>query len=273
LVDEALAEGGIDNITVILADVVESAAAEGTVVLGAAAELAIPPVQTRARTETEEDDLDDEATEDTLITARPDAAATPLGAVPDPDAPAPGLVDDEERYRPQPPRQRRLGRPLVTLLVLALVVGAGLASAYAWTRTQYYVGAENDNVAIFRGLSQSIPGFSLSTLYEVQPLAVSALPPYYQERVRANIDVVGLNAARDTVSQLTDAAKRCAIVAPGRPGASGATSPGPSPTSARPTAASTTNAVTPAPNGSASALPTMSPAPRSSAPTTPEPNC
>jgi len=275
LVDEALAEGGIDNITVILADVVESAPAEGTVVLGAAAELAIPPVQTRARTASEEDDLDldDEATEDTLITARPGAGATPLGAVPDPGVPAPPLADDEERYRPQPPRQRRLGRPLVTLLVLALVVGAGLASAYAWTRTQYYVGAENDNVAIFRGLSQSIPGLSLSTLYEVQPLAVSALPPYYQERVRANIDVVGLNAARDTVSQLTDAAKRCAIVAPGRPGASGAASPGPSPTSARPTAASTTNAVTPAPNGSASALPTVSPAPRSSAPTTPEPNC
>jgi protein phosphatase len=275
LVDEALAEGGIDNITVILADVVESGATEGAVVLGAASELAIPPVETRSRTGASQPDEDDdpdelvdaEGGENTVTITRSGAGAAALAAGGTPD----DLGDDEERYRPQPPRQRRLGRPLVTLLVLALVVGAGLASAYAWTRTQFYVGAAADNVAIFQGLSQSVPGLSLSQLYEVQPLAVSALPPYYQERVRANIDVAGLNAARETVSQLTDAAKRCAIVSPGRPSASGAASPVPAPTSPQPSVAATTNVVTPRPSGPASA-PTVTP-PRPSTPNPSEPTC
>src|SRR5215210_1767053 len=43
LVAEARAEGGIDNITVILADVVESEGTSGAVVLGAAAERGLPP--------------------------------------------------------------------------------------------------------------------------------------------------------------------------------------------------------------------------------------
>ena len=47
LVDEALAEGGIDNITAIVADVVEADGGGVTAVLGAAAERAIPPVGAR----------------------------------------------------------------------------------------------------------------------------------------------------------------------------------------------------------------------------------
>ena len=162
------------------------------------------------------------------------AAAAPADALLDEVAPSsrgaddPDAIVDEERYLPQPPRKRRFLRPLVAVLVLALVVGAGLASAYAWTRTQFYVGADHDQVAIFQGLNQSLPGVSLSRLYEVQPLAVSALPPYYQERVRASIDVPDLNGARLTITELADAARRCSQVPP---------SAGPSP-GARPSATS-----------------------------------
>ncbi|MBA3529618.1 MAG: serine/threonine-protein phosphatase, partial [Propionibacteriaceae bacterium] len=49
LVEEALAAGGIDNITVVLADVVESGATEAVFVLGAASERDIPAVETRMR--------------------------------------------------------------------------------------------------------------------------------------------------------------------------------------------------------------------------------
>ena len=44
-------------------------------------------------------------------------------------------------------------------------------------------------MAIYQGLPESVPGVPLSEVYEVQPLAVSELPPYYQEQVRANIEV------------------------------------------------------------------------------------
>ena len=101
-------------------------------------------------------------------------------------------------------------RPLVGLLALLLIAGAGLAAAYAWTRTQYYVGAAADQVAIYQGLSDGVPGLRLSRVFEVQPLAVADLPAYYQEQVRANIDVPTLESARETIVELTAAAQRCA---------------------------------------------------------------
>ena len=192
LVSESLAEGGIDNITVIVADVVEADGTADTAVLGAAAERVIPPVATKPRAG--QPDL----TEDTVVNLRPTKAA----AIPRDDS-------DEARYNPVPPKRYRFVRPVVLIVALLLVLGAGVGAAYAWTRTQYFVGAEGQQVTIFRGLSQSVPGLSLSTVFEVQPLTVAELPPYYQERVRANIDVSSLESARQTVAELTETARRC----------------------------------------------------------------
>ena len=159
LVSEALAEGGIDNITVIVADVVADDGTDAPVVLGAADERDIPAGNGTGRlAAADEDDLDEDD---------------------DPSAPHTATVDDEARYTPRAPGRRRLVRPLIGLLVLLLVAGAGLGAAYAWTRTQFYVGVAGDQVAIYQGLADGVPGVSLSRVYEVQTLPVSALPPYY----------------------------------------------------------------------------------------------
>ena len=236
LVVESLHEGGIDNITVIVADVVESGGNDDLLVLGAASEQAIraPGAPRRQLQE------DDEGIEETLVTRLADFESTP---------------DDEERYSPQAPHHGRLRRPVIGVLVLVLVAVAGLGMAYAWTRTQYFVGADRDQVAIFQGLSESIPGLSLSRVYEVQQLTVGELPPFYQEQVRAKIDVPSLDSARATVAELGEAAKRCA--------------PQPT-TSARPTASPSSKA-SPVP----SKKPGGKPTPQPSAPATDqvEPNC
>ena len=52
---------------------------------------------------------------------------------------------------------------------------------------------------------------------------MSELPPFYQEQVKANIDVPSLDSARATVAELTEAAKTCASPQP-------TTSPRPRPT-------------------------------------------
>jgi PPM family protein phosphatase len=208
LVVESLDEGGIDNITVIVADVVESGGDDEIIVLGAAVEQPIraPGAPRRQLAE------DADATEDTLITRLADGEPNP---------------DDEERYNPQAPRHHRFRRPLIGLLLLALVVVAGLGVTYGWIKTQYFVGADRDKVAIFQGLSDGIPGLSLSRVYEVQQLAISELPPFYQEQVRANIDVSSLDSARATIAELSEAAKRCAPPAKttSRPTASPSTKP------------------------------------------------
>jgi serine/threonine protein phosphatase PrpC len=209
LVVESLHEGGIDNITVIVADVVDSAGSEEVMVLGAASEQPIsPPGAPRRRLP----DDDDDPADDTLVTNLADIEPTP--------------VDDEGRYDPQAPHRGRFRKPLIGLLALVLIAVAGLGMAYAWTKTQYFVGADSDKVAIFQGLSEGLPGLSLSRVYEVQQLTVSELPPFYQEQVKAKIDVPNLNSARATIAELTAAAERCApkqTVAPRKPTASPST--------------------------------------------------
>ena len=189
MVGDALAEGGIDNITVIIAEVVDADPTDQVLILGAADEREIPTVAARpdrsARDFGDEDDLDDQLS----------------GDADDPDD-----GDDEARYAPQAPGRGRLLRPILGLVALAVIISGLVWAGYAWTRTQYFVGASDDQVAIFQGLPDPMPGLSLSDVYEVQPLAVSKLPSAYQEQVRATIEVADLNAARETVARLTEAA-------------------------------------------------------------------
>ena len=210
LIAESLNQGGIDNITVIVADVVESEGSDDVIVLGAASEHPNPADSVLRDRPAEEEDP-----EETLVTNLVDFEPPP--------------VDDEERYSPQAPHQRRFRRPLIGLLLLLLIAVAGLGLAYGWTRTQYFVGTDQDQVAIFQGLSDGLPGLSLSRVYEIQQLTVSELPPFYQEQVKANIDVPSLDSARATVAELTEAAKTCASP---QPTTSPRTTPGsrPSPT-------------------------------------------
>jgi serine/threonine protein phosphatase PrpC len=232
LIAEALHQGGIDNITVIVADVVESGGSDDVIVLGAASAQPIPADGLPHVESTEQDDP-----EETLVTNLADFEQS--------------LVDDEERYSPQAPHQHRFRRPLIGLLILLVVVVAGLGVAYEWTRTQYFVGADQDKVAIFQGLPDGLPGLSLSRGYEVQQLTVHELPPFYQEQVKANIDVSSLDSARVTVAELTEAARTCASPQPPaspqpRPTAGSKPSPTPSkiPGKPSPTASADANGPT-----------------------------
>ena len=235
LVAESLHEGGIDNITVIVADVVESGGSDEVVVLGAASgdPIRAPGVPRRQLAEDSDEDAD------TAITSLADLEAIP--------------TDDEQRYDPRAPHRRRFRKPLIGLLVLVLIAVAGLGMAYAWTRTQYFVGADQEKVAIFQGLSENLPGLSLSRVYEVQQLTVSSLPPFYQEQVRAKIEVPSLDSARATVAELAVAAERCA--------------PQP-PASARPSPTPGSK-----PGSPSSKKPVSEPTPKPSAPVSAEPSC
>jgi PPM family protein phosphatase len=235
LVSEALAEGGIDNITVILADVVEADGSDAPVVLGAAGERTIPAVDGQAPEPTAGDEEEGEDENE-----------------PQPSRPAKLTVDDESRYSPRAPGRRRLRRRLVGLLVLLLVLGAGLGGAYAWTRTQFYVGAAGEQVAIYQGLTDALPAIPLSRVYEVQTLALAALPPYYQAQVRGKIEVPDLESARATVSQLRAEAERCATPP---------TPPSTPPSRSTPPSAPTTPRVETPPVVTTSPITTLSPRP------------
>ena len=87
---------------------------------------------------------------------------------------------------------------------------------------------------------------------------MSELPPYYQEKVRANIDVDSLDSARETVLELTETAARCAKLQPG----------GEPSSTAKPTATTSPNGK---PTPKPSAKPTATPSGTATGPA--EPNC
>jgi PPM family protein phosphatase len=207
LVDLALRGGGPDNVTCIVADVVDVEAVPDVIPVAVGAVGGDPEWETA--------DREDHA-------AARAAALTPTAARAD------------KRYSDQPGRApgaaRRWLRAGAVLGVLLLAVVALGWAALAWARDQYYVAADQGRVAIFRGLPQQVAGLSLSELYETQDIALADLPVFDRERVAERIAARDLDDARKIVERLDDQAATCQRVEP-TPGPTGtpAPTPGPSP--------------------------------------------
>jgi PPM family protein phosphatase len=112
-------------------------------------------------------------------------------------------VDPEQaRYAPRPPRRFLLARRLLAILaVLGLVWMAG-ATAYSWSQQQYYVGDDDGIVTIFRGVDADLPGVSLSHPYETTNVTLDRLSDYDASTVREGIDADNLDDARRAVDRL-----------------------------------------------------------------------
>lgn len=101
-----------------------------------------------------------------------------------------------------------LRRGLIMLAVL-VVVGAGGWASYAWSQQQYFVGTQDGQVAIFRGVSQDLGPWTLSEPQATTDLAVADLPTYYQGRVEGTV------SADDRADADTIVAELRALVADG----------------------------------------------------------
>ena len=227
LVQLALRGGGPDNVTVVVADVVDAQGVRPSpaVVAGAAADRPqAPPAgisetsAARARTAEGRD-----------VTPLPRPAAEPqTGSRPD--------------------RTRTM---LVGLLVLGLVVAAAVGG-WAYVRSQYYVGVDGQEVAIFRGVSGSVAGLHFSEVSERTELTTERLDRLALSRVQRGIVAADRRDAEAIVARLEDDNPECtpADEVP-------STLPTPAPSG------------TPAPGGTASPAPGAAPVPNALAPLCP----
>ena len=176
LVAAALDAGSSDNVTVVVAEVVDAdddTAAGTPLTVGAAAGEGRP-------------------TTSALKTSPSGAAsATPE----DPEA---------LRYAPLPPRRFTwLRRSAAVMIVLALIA-AVLYGGYRWTQTRYYVGVSAGKVAIYQGVNWNLPVVDLDDVHRVSALPVSVLNQSTRSNLDDGIPVTSRTAAEDKVDALID---------------------------------------------------------------------
>jgi PPM family protein phosphatase len=122
------------------------------------------------------------------------------------------------------------------------VVGGGAYAAYDWSQRQYFVGAHDGQVAIFRGVSQNLGPISLSSVQTQSDVAIDNLPDFYRAKVDDTVSTDTLAAAQDLVEQLRIEAGKCAVrkAQGGTCTAGGATVPTPTTSTSSTTTSSTT---------------------------------
>jgi len=248
LIDLALRGGGPDNITCIVADVVDASSSRlpptGTPIMaGAAANASDSQLGTDGTVpgnpgsaDGQFDDLDEHM--DGHFTGVYDQHGRPHMTAPqpmltvddlDPLDPALALAVASENgtdltavrarggHRGQPKRGRRTSRrrwPIVTtsLVVLLAVVGGVCYAAWRWSQNQYYVGADGSgHVVIYRGVNERIVGVSLSHPYQTPTpqIQIEQVPSPYQQTLKSTDPADSLPSAQAIVQNARRAANTC----------------------------------------------------------------
>lgn len=180
LVELALRGGGPDNVTVIVADVINARVGDviddvpviaGAFVDPAAADVPAPS--------------DASAAERAAQMARPAATSQPAA-------------------EPTETRRRFRWKPWLISLGVLVVVVAGLAGAYAWTQTQFFVGADGkgSEVAIFRGVNTEFGPLKFFTVYRNTNIEIDDLNPSVRTQVRNGITAENARKAQQVVENL-----------------------------------------------------------------------
>jgi PPM family protein phosphatase len=177
MIELALRGGGPDNITCIVADVVDVEFGEDAPIMGGSV-----------------GDTGDGGPTPDSAAAR--ASATTLTRAAPQRAPAAAPTVTRRRLRP------RLALGLLAVVVL-LVAGAFLARM--WVLQQYYVGADAEQVVVFQGVRGEVLGVPLHQVAERSDIALADLPETERSQVRDGIlSDDGIEGARAVIERLRD---------------------------------------------------------------------
>jgi serine/threonine protein phosphatase PrpC len=221
LIELALRSGGPDNITVIVADVVEDSGGRGRL-----------------------DPVIDGAAGDNVgqrqVDARSAAGRAALADPPSPPAPPPTPPTGGG-----PSARRRPLRLLLVAVAALVVVVAGAVGTYVWALGHWFVGVDGSGtaaqVAVFRGLDVSIVGFDFFELDRNTGMALTDLTPAARSRVRGGITANSADDADRILAALRDQRLRpCPTT--------GSTQPSPSSSVAAPATTSAPQPTVPAPS-------------------------
>ena len=196
LVKESLDQGAPDNVTVVIVDIDETgeSASSPVMVVGSAASpltfegesgrrpLRLPTLLLHPLKSTQ-------AHEDSHFEPESDEYLDEL------------ILEDRRRAR------RRRITWLVGVAVIIALIGAALVVGYRWSQSLYYVGADGQTVAIYRGVQQDLGPISLHSIYSETSVQLADLPSYTRKTVEDTISAADLADANAIIKRLTDASK------------------------------------------------------------------
>jgi PPM family protein phosphatase len=194
LIEVALKASARDNVTVVVADVVDlhrsEAPSTSPQIVGAASLRDREGKRTRG-----------------LPISPAEKAASLARSVRTPS----GEDDDEGPVLADEPRSRRVVwvRRGVLVAALLLILAGGAYGAWAWTQNQFYVKPSDGYVAIWQGVGQNVGPLTLSHVYSVSDIPVSQLPTYVQDVVTAGTPLGSLADATTRVETLRTSANDC----------------------------------------------------------------
>ncbi|MFI6324689.1 Stp1/IreP family PP2C-type Ser/Thr phosphatase [Nonomuraea sp. NPDC050556] len=165
LIDLANRGGGPDNITCVLADVVEFA--DGHQVPAEAAVVGAAGMN--------------------RLRHPPDAPSGRVSAV---TAPQPVFTDDDydEPVAHAPARRRRRLWPVLVPVLLIAIAAAGYFG-WQWTQAQYFVGARGDEVVVYQGIPQEVGPLQFFKVVQATGKSLKQLPETDQALIKDGIPV------------------------------------------------------------------------------------
>ncbi len=192
LIKESLDQGAPDNVTVVLVDIDETdeSAAVPPIVVGSAAlpltfegdsgrrPLRLPTLLLHPLKSTQQEDSHFEPESEEYLDEL--------------------ILEDRHRAR-----RRRIAW-LVGVVVIAAAIVAALIIGYRVTQTHYFVGANGQTVAIYRGVQQDLGPISLHSVYQQTSIQLSDLPGYTRQSVTDTINATDLADAKKIVKRLSD---------------------------------------------------------------------
>ena len=195
LVKDSLDQGAPDNVTVVIVDIDETgdSASVPSVIVGSAAlplvfegetgrrPLRLPTLLLHPLKSSQHEDSHFEPESDEYLDEL--------------------ILEDRRRAR-----KRRIAW-LVGVVLIAAAIVIALLVGYRWTQSLFYVGANGQTVAIYRGIQQDIGPVSLHSIYSETSIKLDDLPSYTRRTVEETISANDLRDAKSIVARLTDASK------------------------------------------------------------------
>ena len=238
LIDLALRAGGPDNVTAVVFDVVKDDPEPQTVpqVVGSAATERLAQERAAAAHRKAGGNAEARDTEG----ASPAAKAAALMATLEERPTSEDSTDVDEAIAAEAAtqekaRRRHRRRVLVGSLILLVALVGSSALFYRWTQTRYYVSSYEGQVAIFRGIPQSIGPLKLSHSVEAYAdLPVEKLDDNIRERLEDTVTQDSMKAAQAYIDKTVRSHVKPTTSQQNSPNATPTPSPTPSPAPAEP---------------------------------------